>query len=186
MIANTFFFSTKIFYGAFFFLTRLFTAPLGIFAPLHRHGSIGAKRAQCHEGRAAKSPSFCEDVSSTFTARKPPHTQSRHGRMLRTTLTTASFRSRNVASIGNDMKKVCIELHLSISSPSPGGRLLTPISPLARSKNVRAIFARTPSISTVSNLFAPERLWLSVSVYERSDRIHDENRKRDTLGISAA
>ena len=84
------------------------------------------------------------------------------------------------------MKNVWIELHLSISNPSPGGKRLEPISPFARSKNVRATFARTPSISTVSNLFAPERLWLRVAVDERRYRVHDENRERNALRISAA
>ena len=83
------------------------------------------------------------------------------------------------------MKNVWIELHLSMSRPSPGGKRLVPISPFARSKNVRAIFARTPNISTVSNLFASERFWLRIAVYERRDSVHDENRERDALRISA-
>ena len=48
------------------------------------------------------------------------------------------------------MKKVCIALHFSMRSPSPGARDFVPMSPRARSRNVRATFARKPSMSTVS------------------------------------
>ena len=130
-------------------------------------------------------PAIQEAVSSTLTARNPPQMNSRHGRILRTTLTTLSFRSRNVASMGKDMKNVWIELHLSISRPSPLGKRLVPISPFALSKNVRATFARTPSISTVSNLLAAKRFRLRIAVDKRRYGVHYEDRERHALGITA-
>lgn len=95
-------------------------------------------------------PHSVDLVSRTLRARHPPHTNARHGFIPRTTLTTRPSESTNVASIGKDMKKVCIALQRSMRSPSPGGSSFVPISPFARSANVRATFALTPSISTVS------------------------------------
>ena len=70
--------------------------------------------------------------------------------MLRTTLTTLSFLSRNVASIGKLIKNVWIALHFRMSIPSSGARSFVPMSPRARCGNVRATLARIPLTTTVS------------------------------------
>lgn len=72
--------------------------------------------------------------------------------MLRTTFTTSSCLSRNVASIGNDMKNVCMALHRRISMPSPGGSDLVPMRPFILAKSVRATLARTPITTAISSL----------------------------------
>lgn len=93
-------------------------------------------------------------VSSTLTARNPPHTNIRQGGMLRTTFTTLSFPSRNVAFIGNDMKNVWMALQRRISNPSPDGRHFLPIRPRILSRSVRATRARTPPTITNSSITA--------------------------------
>jgi len=97
-------------------------------------------------------------VSSTFAARRPPHTHKRQGRMLRTTFTTLSSRSRNVASMAKRMKHVWMELHLRMSIPSPSGSDFRPMRPLNRCQNVLATSARTPLISTNSFTHSQYRL----------------------------
>ena len=70
--------------------------------------------------------------------------------MFLTMRTTLFPESKKVASMGNDMKNVCMELQRKISKPSPSGSLLTPIRPFILSKSVRATFALTPFMSTYS------------------------------------
>ena len=61
-----------------------------------------------------------------------------------TVFTTFPLRSRNVASIGNRMKNVWMQLHFVISIPLPDARPVRPISPRIRSNALSATSASTP------------------------------------------